>query len=135
MVWGAVAAAVALAAVLIVVAVADDGDSDSDAVLRLEPTSGPPGTPIKVSGEPCPRPDGWQGGEISIGLSDPENTDPDTGAAEFIQGESWSGELTIPDNAPSERMGVWAECWAEDPEGDWNKFYGYPTVLFEVTAR
>jgi hypothetical protein len=138
LVWAAVAAAVVVAAVLIVVAVAGDGDSqlvESDARLRIEPTSGPAGTTIEVSGEPCPpRPDGWGGGEVSLGLNDPENKNPDTAVAELIPGESWRDVLTIPANAPSEPYGVYALCYANDPEGDWNKFYEYPTVPFEVTA-
>ena len=138
MVWGAVAAAVALAAVLIVVAVAGDGDSqlvESDARLRLEPTSGPAGTTVEVSSGPCPLPGGWEGTEkVFFGLNDAESNVPDEDEVVFIAGESWQGDLTVPDDAPSEPYGVWANCWADDPDGDWNRFYEYPEASFEVTA-
>jgi TIR domain len=138
LVWAAVVAAGALAAVLIVVAVAGDGDSqlvDRDARLRLEPTSGPAGTTIGVSGDPCPLPDGWGGGQqVFFGLNDPEYNNPDKDELMFIANESWSGELTVPADAPSGAWGVYANCYADDPDGEWSKFYDYPEPPFEVTA-
>jgi hypothetical protein len=139
LVWaaGVAAVAVALAAVLIVVAVAGDGDSqlvDSDARLRLDPTLGPAGTTIEVSGDPCPLPDGWGGSqEVFFGLDDGEGNNPDKDELDFNPDESWHGELTVPADA-SGSYGVYANCYADNRDGDWSRFYDYPDSPFEVTA-
>jgi TIR domain len=137
LVWAAGAAAVAVAAVLIVVAVAGDGDSqlvDSDARLRLDPTSGPAGTTIEVFGDPCPLPDGWGGSqEVFFGLDDGVGNNPDKDELDFIPDEPWHGELTVPADA-SGSYGVYANCYADDGDGDWSRFYDYPDSPFEVTV-
>lgn len=136
---------VAVAATLFVLVVflagrEDSGDPGPDAAakqLMVEPDSGPPGTTIEVRGDPCRRPDGWSGGEINFGFHDPRAVDeaaenPDKDEITLDPTSPWRGQLTIPATASRGVFGVYANCWAENPNGEWSWFHEYTPASFTV---
>ncbi|MGH9155329.1 MAG: hypothetical protein ACRD1K_05685 [Acidimicrobiales bacterium] len=145
--WAAVAAV--LAVLLAVVAVvASRGGSQRDQEqkqepdlaqerLAVEPGAGRPGTTIDVFGGPCrPRPAGWSSGRIFFGIADPRAVDaiddPDKGEVPLDPGAPWRGQLTIPDDASTGPYFVYANCWAESPGGEFQRFGDYESVEFTV---
>jgi hypothetical protein len=132
-VWGAAGVAVAIALVIAVLALSAGGGSD-DAGLAIEPGSGPPGTAIDVSAEPCPALEGRSNAGIVVGLTDTEGETRDEKQIPFKQGESWHAQLRVPDDASPGDWNVWADCYAKPSGGDeWANFDKYPEPGFEVT--
>lgn len=140
--WAAPAAAAAL---ILVIGIFMSGRDDSgdpgpevpEKQLLVEPAAGPPGTTMAITGGPCKRPDGWTSGEIYFGLHDPrardeatQNPDKDEVAPEA--GSSWRGQLTVPAAASRGSYTVYANCWAQDPNGEWRQFDEYTPVEFTV---
>ena len=139
----AVLAAVAAVLLVLVVSVAGQEDSGGPGSateakqLVVEPDSGPPGTTIEVRGGPCRRPDGWHAGQIYFGLHDPRAADeatlnPDKAEITLDPSSPWRGQLTIPATASRGDFGVYANCWALDPNGTWSKFDEYLPATFTV---
>ncbi|MEO6121445.1 MAG: hypothetical protein ABIW46_06690, partial [Acidimicrobiales bacterium] len=145
--WAAVAAVLAVL-LAVVAAVAFQGASQGDQKreqdpglaqerLAVEPEAGPPGTTIDVFGGPCrPRPAGWSSGEIYFGIADPRAVDaiddPDKGEVTLDPGAPWRGQLTVPDDASTGPYYVYANCWAESPDGEFQRFGDYESVEFTV---
>ncbi len=140
--WPLVAAAIA---VLLVVVVSRGGEEDPGAPsvelpekqLRVEPDAVAPGTTMAIRGGPCERPDGWTSGRIYFGLHDPRAPDeasqnPDKDEVALEPGSGWSGQLTVPAAASPGSYGVYAECWAQDPNGESKRFDWYEPVEFTV---
>ena len=136
-----VAAAVVVLVLLAIIAFGGDSDDPGTELaaleLLVEPEAGPPGTTIRVSGGPCPRPEGWSGGEIYFGLYDSrvdyETTDvPDKDEVPLDPSRSWRGQLTVPGDAEPGLFGVYANCWAQSPGGEWEELETYEDVEFLV---
>jgi len=139
---GVTVAALAVVATILVLAPGRPGMGtydEIDALMRIEPASGPMFTTIFISGEECRVPDGWRIGETHFGIRDPRahgnRASPDSDQRPLHPGRSWRAELRIPEGATPGFDEVHASCWAVDPDGQWRKFYEYPSLTFEVIER
>jgi len=117
-----------------------EGDSGSPS-LRVKPASGPSGTTIEVSGNPCPPlPDGLVPDAIYVGLHDQRregtaDENPAEGSAALRPGESWQAKIELPDGTPPGQYRVYASCFGIDPKepsGASRPFYLFPDDQFEV---
>jgi hypothetical protein len=104
--------------------------------VAVNPTSGPSGTVISVSGEGC---DGDASGFeawLTLVAYDPDHGVPFTVLDESVvvpENGDWSGELTVPDGAdPDVDTYVLAECTYDEGEGYLGE---YDSVPFDVTGE
>jgi hypothetical protein len=102
--------------------------------LQLMPESGPPGTTIELSGEPCPPPDGWSNGGVASGMYDEDGrvTIPDVDIPLNPDG-SWQGQIVIPDSTAAGVYTMRAHCSGAPPDGQPEQFHVYRNAAFEVT--
>lgn len=87
-------------------------------------------------------PDGEAPDAVYLGLHDPraksgDEENPVTGYAPLRPGEAWSVTLEVPLGTPPGQYGVYAGCFANDPQRPERgsvSFHAFPGDQFEVVA-
>lgn len=110
--------------------------SDQVRSVLIEPQSGPSGTPIHVSGDPCRTvPKDRKLGGIALGITR-DSTTLSSSDIGLTPGQSWSASLRIPPNTPPGAVAVYADCKAFDPTEPghpWTSYGDDRSGSFKVT--
>jgi hypothetical protein len=97
------------------------------------PESGPPGTPVELSGA-CTPPDSWGNGGVVFGMYDEEGKDINPGTNVQLDPDgSWQGPLPIPDETPAGTYHIWAHCYGDNIDSDPHQVHYYRDAEFSVT--
>lgn len=99
----------------------------------VNPTSGPAGTVITVSGTGCYE-EGLPDRHVSIILTDGEEATASSSVVPEDNG-AWSGQLTVPAGAdPAATYEVYASCWGSILGDNGQEIASYGPVAFDVTG-
>ena len=103
--------------------------------LNRSPSSGPAGTAISVSSkDACTPPGGASAPEVEIDLTDSGGDPVESSTAPVAANGTWSGSITVPDDAAPGSYAVEASCFpSADPNAD--SYFDYAGQPFQVTAQ
>ncbi len=130
--------------VLVTASAAGAGGGDGPFDWTMDPTSGPAGTVITVTGT-CPLPVGendWD--SVGLFLQDPNAEPPESMGEEAVwlderfepitAGEEWSFTLTVPADVDPSTLEVGKQCASVDGEGAYDRGETTTWMDFVVTA-